>query len=346
MIKISDRLEKIRDGIKRGESVADIGTDHGLLPLALFERDIAFDLILTDSRRGPLKKARENLDRYFLHSEFTKPYVIIDQTRVADEWKYTRSTTEQSSDADQLAELPKTLANQSVGASETSEDTTEVEPVCFIIRIGDGLDALDYAEVDTVVIAGMGGFSIIDILSKNQKKTRSFKKLILQPRIAGDKLREWLADNDYVIVREELAMEAQRINEIITVNTVDSPISSSSTANDGGQPVCDEKSAGRKENRAEKDETGKPAGWASDDDQAVINCMKLLRSKGLTHEIGEGLLRRRDPLLPEFLRIHIERNKKVIDGIRSGRMSRDETEKAARLEEINYTYSMILKYLI
>ena len=32
MIKLSDRLKSIADEIKKGETVADIGTDHGFLP--------------------------------------------------------------------------------------------------------------------------------------------------------------------------------------------------------------------------------------------------------------------------------------------------------------------------
>ncbi|MDR2770959.1 MAG: class I SAM-dependent methyltransferase, partial [Clostridiales Family XIII bacterium] len=38
MVKLSDRLEKIYSLIESGERVADIGSDHALLPIALHER--------------------------------------------------------------------------------------------------------------------------------------------------------------------------------------------------------------------------------------------------------------------------------------------------------------------
>jgi tRNA (adenine22-N1)-methyltransferase len=49
--------------IGRGERVADIGTDHALLPIALYERGVTRALILSDVRPGPLEKARAGLSR-------------------------------------------------------------------------------------------------------------------------------------------------------------------------------------------------------------------------------------------------------------------------------------------
>jgi tRNA A22 N-methylase len=63
MVKLSDRLEKIYSLIERGERVADIGSDHALLPVALYERGRAAAPILSDVRPGPLEKARANLAR-------------------------------------------------------------------------------------------------------------------------------------------------------------------------------------------------------------------------------------------------------------------------------------------
>ncbi|MDR2088470.1 MAG: class I SAM-dependent methyltransferase [Clostridiales Family XIII bacterium] len=65
MVKLSDRLEKIYALIEPGECVADIGTDHALLPAALYARGRSRALILSDARAGPLEKARANLDRLF-----------------------------------------------------------------------------------------------------------------------------------------------------------------------------------------------------------------------------------------------------------------------------------------
>ncbi|MDR2355681.1 MAG: class I SAM-dependent methyltransferase [Clostridiales Family XIII bacterium] len=63
MIRLSDRLEKIYSLIEPGERVADIGTDHALLPIALYARGRTRALILSDTRPGPLEKTRAGLDR-------------------------------------------------------------------------------------------------------------------------------------------------------------------------------------------------------------------------------------------------------------------------------------------
>ena len=60
MIRLSDRLLAIAKEIKTGESVADIGTDHGLLPMYLWENSISPYVIMSDINIGPLEKAKEN----------------------------------------------------------------------------------------------------------------------------------------------------------------------------------------------------------------------------------------------------------------------------------------------
>ncbi|MDR1571804.1 MAG: class I SAM-dependent methyltransferase [Clostridiales Family XIII bacterium] len=70
MTRLSERLERICAEIRRGERVADIGTDHGLLPVALYERGLASALILSDLRQGPMDKARANIGRLLPGVEF------------------------------------------------------------------------------------------------------------------------------------------------------------------------------------------------------------------------------------------------------------------------------------
>lgn len=60
MIKLSDRLQLIANEIERGETVADIGTDHGFLPIYLWENGISPKVIMADISRGSLDKARQN----------------------------------------------------------------------------------------------------------------------------------------------------------------------------------------------------------------------------------------------------------------------------------------------
>ena len=154
MIKLSDRLQKIADLIEPGESIADIGTDHGFLPIALWERGKSPHVILSDINTGPLEKARDNINKYFPEKAFD-------------------------------------------------------------LRIGSGLQTLKTAEVDTIVIAGMGGLLIAEILGEDLKKSKSYRKMILQPRNAQDKLRLWLLENGFAIQDESLVREGKYLCEII-----------------------------------------------------------------------------------------------------------------------------------
>ena len=54
MIKLTERLQKIYDQIIDGESVCDVGTDHGYLPLALLESGKSTKVIMSDISAGSL----------------------------------------------------------------------------------------------------------------------------------------------------------------------------------------------------------------------------------------------------------------------------------------------------
>lgn len=87
--------------------------------------------------------------------------------------------------------------------------------VKFDFRKGNGLKALRGDKVDTVIIAGMGGFTIKNILAKNLRKAKGVGKLILQPRTAQGELRHWLIRKGFSIEKEILAEEGRFICEII-----------------------------------------------------------------------------------------------------------------------------------
>ena len=58
IMKLSVRLATIADMIRNGETVADIGTDHGQLPVFLCEEKRCPKVIMTDVSEGSLAKAR------------------------------------------------------------------------------------------------------------------------------------------------------------------------------------------------------------------------------------------------------------------------------------------------
>lgn len=85
------------------------------------------------------------------------------------------------------------------------------------VRFGNGLQIID-AETDPieqVIIAGMGGPLIRDILKDGLDKLATVKRLILQPNVAEKPLREWLYINNYAIVSEVIVEENNHLYEII-----------------------------------------------------------------------------------------------------------------------------------
>lgn len=82
-------------------------------------------------------------------------------------------------------------------------------------RLGSGITPIKQNEIDTLVVAGMGGLLIRDILKDDMEKLNTIDTLILQPMIAQDELRKWLVTNGFQIVEERLAREEEKLYEII-----------------------------------------------------------------------------------------------------------------------------------
>lgn len=85
-------------------------------------------------------------------------------------------------------------------------------------RLGDGLASITKEDdINTAVIAGMGGILIADILQKF-KTTKEFNidNFILQPNIGEPLVRKWLSDNYYKIINERILEEDGHIYEIIS----------------------------------------------------------------------------------------------------------------------------------
>ncbi len=61
MIRISKRLAALAALVKQGNTVADIGCDHGYLPIYLIQQRHIPRAIAMDVRPGPLSRAEENI---------------------------------------------------------------------------------------------------------------------------------------------------------------------------------------------------------------------------------------------------------------------------------------------
>ncbi len=86
------------------------------------------------------------------------------------------------------------------------------------VRQGDGLKVLQPGECDTIVMAGMGGITIMEIMAACPDVAKSAGRLILQPMIAADKLRRFLANEGYGTVAEDLVEDGKYLYEIIVVS--------------------------------------------------------------------------------------------------------------------------------
>lgn len=160
-MRLSKRIYAIADQVNKGETAADIGTDHGYVPMLLMKNKISPDVIMSDISEGSLAKA-------------------IETFRICG------------------IDMPDSA-----------------------FRVGDGLETIIPGEVDAVIIGGLGGFTIIEILEADPKKSHSYSRLILQPRKHSGNLRYYLYTHGWDITGEHLAPEGKFVCEIITAVPAD-----------------------------------------------------------------------------------------------------------------------------
>lgn len=83
------------------------------------------------------------------------------------------------------------------------------------VRLGGGMQPLKADELGTVVIAGMGGLLITEILRESFDKAKAADYLILQPMNDIETVRQYLYENGFEIDNERIAIEEHKIYNII-----------------------------------------------------------------------------------------------------------------------------------
>lgn len=150
---LSKRLQIIHDMIAYNAVVADVGSDHGKLMIALYE-----------SKRISRGYAIENKKGPYNH-------------------------------------LVKTLTKEGI------ED--------YIVPLfSDGISDLP-PKVDTIVLAGMGGRLVIDILTSHKTKLKNVSTIIVDAHSCINKVREEISKLGYVISDEKMIKEDDIFYEII-----------------------------------------------------------------------------------------------------------------------------------
>lgn len=87
------------------------------------------------------------------------------------------------------------------------------------LRLGAGLDTITVSDrADTIVIAGMGGLAIADILKNGADIVSVAKRVILQPMTMVPELREYVYSEGLGKITERLAFERSKIYNIINID--------------------------------------------------------------------------------------------------------------------------------
>lgn len=118
--------------------------------------------------------------------------------------------------------LTQNKAERAVAADISPKSLAKAVKLCGALKIqdradfrqGDGLNVLAQGEADTIVIAGMGGHLIADMLRRNPGVAKQ-AFLVLCPHTHEDILRKHLLTYGYAITAETLALEDGRYYQII-----------------------------------------------------------------------------------------------------------------------------------
>lgn len=103
-----------------------------------------------------------------------------------------------------IGEGPAAAARRTVEAAGLSE---RIE-----VRVGDGLSVIAPGEATDIVIAGMGGETIVEILREAAwLRGSETHRLILQPMTKTVELREWLYANGFMIDEEHLVKDGRHL---------------------------------------------------------------------------------------------------------------------------------------
>ncbi|WP_279843951.1 MULTISPECIES: tRNA (adenine(22)-N(1))-methyltransferase [Pseudomonas] len=152
---LSMRLERVAAQVPAGARLADIGSDHGYLPVALMRRGVIAAAVAGEVALTPFRAAERTVREEGLEQQIT-------------------------------------------------------------VRLANGLAAIEPQDgITAISLCGMGGETIRDILERDKARLRGEERLILQPNGGEQPLRQWLMENGYRILFEEVLRENRFDYEII-----------------------------------------------------------------------------------------------------------------------------------
>ena len=104
-----------------------------------------------------------------------------------------------------------------IGPLNSSKETIAFEGLEDKVMplLGNGLEPVIDKKPTIVSISGMGGFLIVDILKKDLSKLETVHTLVLQPNICEGSVREYLCQNGWHIVDEDIVKDVRHRYEVI-----------------------------------------------------------------------------------------------------------------------------------
>ncbi|MEY8319737.1 class I SAM-dependent methyltransferase [Lachnospiraceae bacterium 46-61] len=85
----------------------------------------------------------------------------------------------------------------------------------IITRLGNGLQPLQPYEVNSIVISGMGGMLMIELMEQSQNIIKTVKELILCPHLDVSSVRKYLHNIGYAIADEKMIQECGNFYTIL-----------------------------------------------------------------------------------------------------------------------------------
>lgn len=181
-------------------------------------------------------------------------------------------------------------------------------------RLSDGLQACEMGEADTLVCAGMGGPLMEKILRDSMDKVSSLKELILQPQSEIKEFREFLREIGFSVVDEDAVIDEGKY--YFAMKVIPRQVQGN-FENADGQAV----------NRT----------------QACVRTQEVCASLRLYNTYGEFLLKRKHPVLLDYLtqrREYIEKLQKSLEDA----VSEKAKERLAEVQEELVELSEALAY--
>lgn len=86
------------------------------------------------------------------------------------------------------------------------------------VRLGNGLEVIKDDPIHELVIAGMGGNLIANILENGKKYLGTVQRIITQPNIGEYHVRKWLFKNGFTLTNEVIIKENNHIYEILVAD--------------------------------------------------------------------------------------------------------------------------------